>query len=390
MLRFLAQFSHIFGPLRVFDSITFRAIVGVAVSFLLALVFGKPFICHMLKLRATENVDKPDSRTLHNLHSWKHGTPTMGGTMVLVAIVATTLLACDPTNPMVLLGLAVTVLFGMLGFADDYIKLKCPAKQGLGRRQKLAVQILLATIVAASIWHFAQTGAFKLTTVSKSGPSPHAALRLSTVHNGESSLLVPFTKWEDVHPQLGIWYYGFVVLVIVASSNAVNLTDGLDGLASGCTIMVAATYSAFAYVVGNAAMSMFFRIPFVPGSGELAIFCAIMVGAVMGFLWFNAHPAQVFLGDTGSLALGAAIAYVALVIKHELVLIIAGGIFVLEASSVLLQMISFRLWRKRIFKCAPFHHHLEFCGWHENKVVVRLWMIGIILAAMALATLKMH
>jgi len=387
LIRFLAAWSELYGPLRVFDSITFRAVVAVAVSFLLTLLLGRPFICRMLRLQATEDVSKPDSATLDRLHAGKRGTPTMGGLMVLVALAATILLTCDPLNPFVLLGLGILVGFGLLGFTDDYMKLRRLGRQGLGKRQKLLCQIVLAALVALGFWQCAASGYLKVTDVQREGEESY---RLESVEGGATRLLVPFTKWGETRPSLGAAYYLFFVLVIVACSNAVNLTDGLDGLASGCTIMVAAAYAVLAYVVGNAAMSWFFRIPFVPGSGELAIFCAAMVGAVMGFLWFNAHPAQVFLGDTGSLSLGAAIAYVALVIKHELVLAIAGGIFLIEAGSVLLQMASFRWTGRRIFKCAPFHHHLEFCGWHENKVVVRLWMIGVILTALALATLKMH
>ncbi len=390
MLKFLAHYTDLYGPLRVFDSITFRAVVGVAFTFFLALCFGGVFIRRLLRLQALEDVSKPDSATLEKLHAWKRGTPTMGGLLVLAAMVAGIVISCDPTNPFVLLGLGVLLSFGFLGFLDDRIKLRRQGRQGLTKRQKLLVQIVLAAVAAVGIWQCAESGAFKLTDVEKQEAAGGESYRLQKVSGGAESLLIPFTKWAKVRPSLGAAYYVFFVLVIVAGANAVNLTDGLDGLASGCTIMVALTYAVLAYVVGNAALSWFFRIPFVPGSGELAVYCAVMVGAVMGFLWFNAHPAQVFLGDTGSLALGASIAYVALVIKHELVLVIAGGIFVLEAASVLLQMVSFRAAGRRILKCAPFHHHLEFCGWHENKVVVRLWMVGVILAAMAVATLKMH
>lgn len=364
MLKFLAGYSHLFGPLRVFDSITFRVAVGLALSFFLTLLVGRRFVDWMRELRATEDVSKPDSATLEKLHAGKEGTPTMGGLMIIFTMTLAILLSCDPTNKLVLLGLGVLLSFGLLGFVDDYMKLRGWGEQGLTQGQKLAAQFTLAGL---AFWSFS-----------------------FMANENTTRLLIPFTKWAEVKPDLGGLYGFFFILVIVGCANAVNLTDGLDGLAAGVTVMVAGTYVVLAYVAGNVIWCEFFRIPYVAGSGELAIFCAVMVGAVMGFLWFNAHPAQVFMGDTGSLALGAGIAYVALAIKHELVLAIAGGIFVCEALSVLLQVGSFRSTGRRIFKCAPYHHHLQFRGWHENHVVVRFWILGAILSALALATLKMH
>lgn len=364
MLRYLAGFSNVFGPLRVFDSITFRVIVGIAMGFFLSLFWGEKFIAWMKNRRAVEDVTKPDSQKLHEMHEGKKGTPTMGGVMILGSMVCTILLACDLTNGWVLITLAVMLSFGALGFVDDYVKLTGRGKQGLSKSQKFLVQGFLAALAA---WGFSLVAGANAT-----------------------QLLIPFTKWSTVHPDLSYAYFALFIFVIVGSSNAVNLTDGLDGLASGVSIMVALCYTVLAYVVGNTELCKFFRIPNVVGSGELAIICAALAGSVMGFLWFNAHPARVFMGDTGSLAIGATIAFVALVIKHELVLVLAGGIFVIEALSVIIQVVGFRLTGKRIFKIAPFHHHLQFCGWHENHVVVRLWMLGAICAALALATLKMH
>jgi phospho-N-acetylmuramoyl-pentapeptide-transferase len=391
MIRYLAEYSDFFGPLRMLDSITLRAVVGVALGFVLAIFYAKSFIRFMLGLRATEDVSKPDSAHLHKLHSGKSGTPTMGGLIVLWAMLLVVPLVCDITKPIVWLGLGVLLSFGALGFVDDYMKLKGLGARGLTKRQKLACQFILAGIFAALLWQCVEGDCFHV----KSGDLGFGATGYKVDFSfddsqGMTKLLVPFTKWVEVQPDLGWFYYVFFAFVLVACSNAVNLTDGLDGLAPGCSIMVAATYSIIAYVVGNSVISAFFRIPYVPGSGELSIFCAVAVGATMGFLWFNSHPAEVFLGDTGSLSLGAFTAYVALATKHELVLIVAGGVFVLEAVSVLLQTASFKLTGKRIFKCAPFHHHLEFSGWHENKVVVRLWMISAVLAGLALGTLKMH
>ncbi|MCC8115853.1 MAG: phospho-N-acetylmuramoyl-pentapeptide-transferase, partial [Planctomycetes bacterium] len=203
-------------------------------------------------------------------------------------------------------------------------------------------------------------------------------------------LVLPFPKWNEVGPDLGMFYWLFAVLILLACSNAVNLTDGLDGLATGCTIMVVATYSILAYIVGNAMLCAFFRIPMVPGSGELLVYGAALFGGLLGFLWFNANPAMVFMGDTGSLSLGAALAYLAIVTKNEITLVVAGGIFVWEAVSVILQLASFRLYGRRIFKIAPYHHHLEYSGWKENHVVVRLWIAGVILSIISLGLLKMH
>jgi len=221
-----------------------------------------------------------------------------------------------------------------------------------------------------------------------------AALQESSPKTPETAspthIVVPFTKWSDVHPDLGFLYWVFVVLIFVACSNGVNLTDGLDGLAAGCTIMVAGAYAILAYIVGNAIMCGYFRIPHVAGAGELAVYGAALGGGVMGFLWFNAHPAKVFMGDTGSLALGAAVAFLAVATKHELVLPLAAGVFAFEALSVLIQVVGFKATGRRVFKIAPFHHHLEYSGWHENHVVVRTWIVGALLAMLALGTLKMH
>ncbi len=367
MLRFLYELRDLAewtGPLRVFRSITFRAALGTAFAFALVVLLGPAFLRWMKRLKATEDVAKPHSHRLEGLHSVKSGTPTMGGLLLLAGLVPATILFCDVTQVLVLGALGVVVLFGALGFVDDYAKLRGRKKGGLSKGEKLLAQTALAAAAAAVVW-------------SVSTPET-------------TRLLIPFTKWAEVHPDLGLFYWVFFVVVMVGCCNAVNLTDGLDGLASGSTIMVGLTYTALAYIAGNAITAGYFRIPHVAGGGELAIMCAIMIGAVMGFLWYNSHPAEVFMGDTGSLALGALLAYVALVVKQELVLAVAGGVFVIEAVSVMLQVASLRLWKKRVFRCAPFHHHLEFSDWPENKVVIRLWLVGAILAALGLATLKMH
>ncbi len=366
MLKHLALLSGWFGPLRVFDSITFRAAVGLGLAFVICVGWGGAFIAWMRRLAAMEDVSKPDSRELERLHSGKKGTPTMGGLLILLAMLISLCLVGNLSEPLVLLGGGVLLAFGLLGLGDDYYKLRGWGKQGLTKRQKLIVQIGLAVVAAAIL------GAIHRTDIT-------------------TRLLVPFTRWSTFQPDLGWFYYAYFVFVVVAATNAVNFTDGLDGLAGGCSIMVAFCYAIFAYVAGNAVLCDFFRIPHLAGAGELAVLATIMVGALMGFVWFNAHPAQVFMGDTGSLALGALIAYLALAVKQELVLVVVGGIYVIEGLSVVLQILSYRYrGGKRIFKCAPFHHHLEFSGWHENQVVVRLWLVGAFLAAAGLVTLKMH
>jgi len=383
MLRYLACLSSMadwLGPLRVFESITFRTALGVALAFFIAIFLGRRFIAFMQRRQAVEDVSKPDSAMLHSLHASKRGTPTMGGVVIIAAIAMAMILVGNLTNLLSLLAIAVLVAFGLLGLVDDYCKMRGWGKRGLTAGQKLTGQFLLAAGVALVLYAFVAHGIYGVVGVE----GGKAEARFVT------KILLPFTKWKEVQPDLGLFYYFLFVLVLVACSNAVNLTDGLDGLAAGSVLMVAVTFGVFAYVVGNVKIADYLQIPYVPHSGELTVFCAVMVGAIMGFLWFNIHPAEIFMGDCGSLALGAAIAYVALIVKHEIVLLLAGGIFVLEALSVMAQVASFRWTGRRLLKCAPFHHHLEFCGWHENKVVVRLWMLGGVLATLALATLKMH
>lgn len=353
-----------FGPLRIFDSITFRAVAGLSVAFVICLYLMPRFISLLSGRRVTENMSK-DSASLQEIHMCKSGTPTMGGAVMVAGVSVTALLVCDLGNWMLWGGMLLFMGYGALGFVDDYMKLRRIGKNGLSKRQKLAGQILIASLVAL--------------IYATCNPSADA-----------TKLLVPFTKWADFQPDLGWLYYPLFVFIIVACSNAVNLTDGLDGLASGCTVTVAASFAVLAYVAGNSKLCAHFLIPYVQGSGELSIVLAALIGALMGFLWFNAHPARIFMGDTGSLPVGALLGYAALVSKQELVMPVAGGVFVAEAASVVLQVISFRIWGKRIFRCAPLHHHLELSGWKENHVVVRLWMIGAILAAAGLGTLKMH
>ncbi len=391
MLRYLSLAGDFFGPLRVFESITVRAAIAAILAFLAALVLGPLFIRRMAERRATEDVSKPDAAKLQELHNGKKGTPTMGGLFLVAAVALAVFLCCDPKNPLVWIGQFVLLSFAGLGFMDDYWKLRGWGKKGLIKRQKFAGQVVLAGITVLLLAWGSSQGWYRM-TAPPAGDKEQEIEAATTEKNvaPPTRLVVPFTKWSNVSPDLGAAYWIFAALIILACSNAVNLTDGLDGLASGCTIMVAGTFSLLAYIAGNAMLCAFFRIPMVPGAGELLVYGAALFGGLLGFLWFNANPAMVFMGDTGSLALGAALAYLAIVTKQELTLIVAGGIFVWEALSVILQVGSFRLWGKRIFKIAPFHHHLEYGGWKENHVVVRLWIVGVILSIISLGLLKMH
>lgn len=363
MLRNLAEyFITTFGPLRVFNSIIFASVLSLLGAFIASLWLAPKIIAFLARRKAIENMHKA-SVLIERQHAEKVGTPTMGGAIIIVALIMMALLFCDLNSWLVWAGIIIFSGNGLIGFIDDYVKLR-GHKPGLNKKQKTLGLIIVAMI---GVWIFSQTAQVDTTKI-----------------------LLPFTKWENVQPDLGWFYYAYFVFVIYACSNAVNLTDGLDGLASGCSITAAFTFAAFAYVAGNSGLCNYFLIPHVAGCGELTVLIFALIGAVMGFLWFNANPAKIFMGDTGSLAIGGLIGYLALASKQEIALIIAGGIFVAEAVSVIIQIISFRFWHKRVFLCAPLHHHLELSGWKENHIVVRLWMIGAILSAIALGTLKFH
>ncbi len=352
---------HLISFFNILRYITFRAAMAALTSFLVCLVLG-PFIIRALKkLKIGENIRKEDSKQLYELHGRKQDTPTMGGILILVAIISSTLFWADIFNRQIMLVVFTTLWLGITGFADDYLKHVGRCSKGLTASTKFSSQIVLGLIL----------GIFLLFDPQNS-----------------TKLDLPFLK--DVSLNLGIFYIIFVIIVITGSSNAVNLTDGLDGLAIGCVIMVALTYAVLSYVSGNFKFSDYLLIPYIRGAGELTVFCASIFGAGLGFLWFNCYPASIFMGDTGSLALGGALGMVALLIKKELLLVIVGGIFVLEAISVILQIGSFRFTGKRIFKIAPLHHHFQFLGWPETKVITRFWILASLLALLALVTLKIR
>ncbi len=341
-----------------FRYITVRSIGGAITAFLIMLFLGPWFIRKLKEYQIGQVVRDDGPET----HLAKQGVPTMGGVLILVAITVSTLLWAKLTNPLVWLLLFVITFFGFIGGIDDFQKIKRKTSAGLSARGKLLLQIFGASVV----------GLFVL------------------LHPGyDGQLSVPFLK--NIHPDLSWFYVLFAVFVIVGSSNAVNLTDGLDGLAAGPTVITASVYLIFSYLAGHVVLADYLQIPYVQGAGELAVFSGAMVGACLGFLWFNAYPAQIFMGDVGSLALGGALGGVAIIIKQEILLAIVGGIFVMEAISVILQVGYFKISNgKRIFLMAPFHHHFEKKGWHEPKVVVRFWIVSIILGLIAIATLKMR
>ncbi len=356
---------HILYPLHttfigfnVFRYITFRAICAAVTAFLVMLIFGPMFIRTMRRMQIGQVVRDDGPET----HLKKQGVPTMGGILILTAICVATLAWAKLDSYQVWLMLFSLVFYGMIGAIDDAKKITKKNTAGLSARGKLILQITGALVVGVVIY----------------------------LHPGfDGRLAIPFLK--DFAPDLGWVYIVFAVFVIVGSSNAVNLTDGLDGLAAGPTVVSAAVYLVFSYLAGHIVLADYLQIPYVPGAGELAVFCGAMVGACLGFLWFNAFPAQMFMGDVGSLALGGSIGAVAIIIKQEILLAIVGGVFVMEALSVIMQVGYFKLTHgKRIFLMAPFHHHFEKKGWHEPKVVVRFWIVSIILGLFALATLKLR
>lgn len=361
------MFYHLLYPLRdffhgfnVFRYITFRAAYALVTALLLSFLVGPWLIAKLRrwKMRDEGREDAPDS------HQAKGGTPTMGGLLILFCIVIPTLLWADLTNRYIWIALGATTWLGAVGFADDYLKKIRHRSLGLVAGEKFGGQILLGILVGVILLLWPLDPAFITRT----------------------NLL--FLK--NYLLELGWFYIPFVVIVIVGASNAVNLTDGLDGLAVGIVLFAAAAYAGMCYVVGNIKIAEYLNVTFLRGSGELTVFCATMIGASLGFLWFNAHPAEVFMGDTGALALGGALGTVAVLIKQELLLLIVGGVFVMEALSVILQVGSFKLTGKRIFRMSPLHHHFELLGWSESKIVVRFWILAMIFALLALSTLKIR
>jgi len=366
MMYFLHHLSDRFIGFNVFLYVTFRAIAAAVTAFLLTLIFGNFVIRILIALKLGQPIrGAAEVHRLAELHGGKQGTPTMGGVLVIGSVFVSSLIWARLDNRFVWLVLFCMVYLGALGFADDYLKVTKKKSDGISGRIKLVFQIALALIVTA---------------VFLTSPLLEVQAR---------SLYVPFVK-TPVIANMGWFTFVFFLLIIVGSSNAVNLTDGLDGLAIGCTVTVAFAYALLSYAAGNFRIAEYLQVPFYPFAGELTVVCSALVGAGLGFLWFNCFPAKVFMGDTGSLSIGGMIGVVAICCKQELLLIVVGGVFVIEAVSVILQVMSFKLTGKRIFVMSPLHHHFELTGWKENTVIVRFWILSIVFALLGLATLKLR
>jgi phospho-N-acetylmuramoyl-pentapeptide-transferase len=366
---------HYFPPFRIFRYLTFRTAFASLTALFTGLIVGPIVIRRLRDFQISQYIREEGPQA----HQKKAGTPTMGGLLIAIAILVPTLLWADLSNPFVWIAVFSTLAFAAIGFTDDYLKVVHRRNLGLTARAKLGYQVVASVLIAIAL--------------------------IALQHRGEYStrLVVPFIK--QYHPDLVIqrlahdphlWplaflpFVAFVALVIVGSSNAVNLTDGLDGLAIGCTVIAAGALAVLTYLSGHATFATYLELQRMPQIGELTVFCGAMVGSSIGFLWYNAHPAEVFMGDVGSLALGGAIGTVAVMIKQELLLPFIGGIFVIEALSVILQVGSYKLRKKRIFKMAPIHHHFELLGWSESKVIVRFWIASLVFALFALTTLKLR
>lgn len=360
MLLFLADhLTQYYKGFQVFNYLTLRAILSVATALIISLWWG-PWVIERLramKFGQAIRTDGPQS------HLAKTGTPTMGGVLILIAIATSTLLWANLRNPYIWVVLAVMLVFGLVGWVDDYRKVVEKNPRGLPGRWKYFWQSIAGGGAAVFLYYYAKTPV-------------------------ETNLILPFFK--DAVIPLGMMFIVLTYFVIVGSSNAVNLTDGLDGLAIMPTVMVAAALAIFAYLSGNIKFATYLHIPYVAGSGELIVICGSLIGAGFGFLWFNAYPAQVFMGDVGALALGAVLGVIAVIVRQEIVLFIMGGVFVMETVSVMLQVASFKLTGRRIFRMAPIHHHFELKGWPETKVVVRFWIISFMLVLIGLASLKIR
>jgi len=359
LYHLLYPLHNMFSGFNVFKYITFRSSGAALTALIVSFVLGPSMIAWLRKLKVGQHVRDDGPQT----HLTKQGTPTMGGLLIIAALASSVLLWSDLSNRYVWVVLFATFAFGGIGYWDDYLKVVKKRSTGLRAREKFGLQIAASFLIGLFLYYF-------------SG-DPNAA-----------HLTVPFMKTMII--DLGWFYIPFTVVVMVGSSNAVNLTDGLDGLATGLVGIAAIANSVIVYIGGNKVIAEYLKIQYIPGSGELTVFCGALLGASLGFLWYNAHPAEVFMGDTGSLSLGGALGALALVTKHELILIIVGGIFVMETISVMLQVASYKLTGKRIFKMAPIHHHFEQIGWPESKVIVRFWIVGIILALVSLGSMKLR
>jgi phospho-N-acetylmuramoyl-pentapeptide-transferase len=373
-LLYQRLFQH-FPPFRIFRYVTFRTAFASLTALFMGMIIGPAIIRQLRDFQIGQYIREEGPKG----HQKKAGTPTMGGVLITIAIIVPTLLWADLSNTYIWLAIFSTIAFGAIGFADDYIKVVRKRNLGLTGRMKLVLQFLAAGFVAVAL------------------------VTLTATRQYSTHLMVPFFKQfrpdlviETFRHYPHVWWLAFipfvlfVMLVLVGSSNAVNLTDGLDGLAIGCTVIAAGALTILTYLSGHVVFSEYLELQKMPQVAEVTVFCGAMVGASIGFLWYNAHPAEIFMGDVGSLALGGAIGTVAVIIKQELLLPFIGGIFVLEALSVIIQVASYKLRKKRVFKMAPLHHHFELAGWSESKIIIRFWILALIFALFALTTLKLR
>src|SRR5262245_49499187 len=362
LYHLLSLLRHEVSGLNVVRYITFRTAVASLTALFLVLVLGPWMIERLRAFQIGQYIREEGPQA----HKAKAGTPTMGGILILTGILVPTLLWGDLTNRNVWILMLSTLAFGAIGFADDYLKVARRHSRGLSSRRKLHGQILVGLAIGAVLY------------------------ALSQIEPTQYSTRVVFPFFKNIRPDISAFYILFAVLVVVGASNAVNLTDGLDGLAIGSTLIAAAAFTVLAYVSGHRVFSNYLDLLYLPGAGEVTVFCGAMVGASMGFLWWNCYPAQVFMGDVGSLSLGGALGTVAILIKQELLLFLVGGLFMIEAFSVMLQVVSFKLSKKRIFRMAPLHHHFELIGWKEPQIIIRFWIVAFVFALFSLTTLKLR
>jgi phospho-N-acetylmuramoyl-pentapeptide-transferase len=366
---------HYFSPFRIFRYVTFRTAFASLTALFMGMIIGPAIIRKLREFQIGQYIREEGPQA----HQKKAGTPTMGGVLIVVSFIIPTLLWADLSNKYVWLVMLSTISFASIGFADDYLKMKHRRNLGLTGRSKLMLQILTAVVVAVVLILFQAQGDY----------STHLIVPFFKKFRPDLAIAY-FFHYPMLWPIAFLPFFAFVALVLVGSTNAVNLTDGLDGLAIGCTVVAAGALTVLTYVSGHAVFADYLEIQRLPQVAELTVFCGAMVGSSIGFLWYNAHPAEVFMGDVGSLGLGGAIGTVAVVIKQELLLPFIGGVFVIEAFSVMLQVGSYKLRKKRIFKMAPIHHHFELMGWSESKVIVRFWIASLVFALFALTTLKLR
>jgi phospho-N-acetylmuramoyl-pentapeptide-transferase len=366
---------HLFSPLRVFQYATFRTAMSAITALALSILLGPWLIARLREFQIGQQIREDGPKS----HLKKAGTPTMGGVLICVSIVVPTLLWARLTVPAVWVAMAGTLSFGAIGFWDDYTKLARKRSLGLTAGQKIVLQVIAALLIGLLLLSMNAHGNYS------------TSLNVPFFKNLHPDLLIhPLLKNPWTRPAGFVFFGGFLILVLVGSSNAVNLTDGLDGLAIGLMIIAAGAMTVLSYLTGHAEFARYLELSSTPGATELTIFCAAMTGASLGFLWYNAHPAEIFMGDVGSLALGGGLGTVAVLLKQEILLLFIGGVYVIESLSVILQVASFKLRGKRIFKMAPLHHHFEALGWQESKVITRFWIAGLIMALFALTTLKLR